>query len=267
MKKILFPTDFSASAKNAFQYTLQLAQQWEAQIDLISIFHLPMADAGSVPPEYVERILQEKKQQIASKMAAFVADADPKLLGKTRIDYGLFIAQEIVDAARTGAYDLIVMGTKGERNAVEKLMGSVTTHTMMQAHCPVLAIPAEARLGKIQQIAYATDFQPNEDQAIQQLMQVAQSLEAAVHLVHVAHQNKNLPQEPTLEGQYGDFAQFAIIASPSPQEGVDEFLQENHIDLLALYIPRRRLWEKLFHSSFSKRMVFHTKIPILAFSA
>ena len=56
MKKILFPTDFSPTAVNAFEYALALAKDLDATIDLMTVYHLPVADASSVPPQYVDTV-------------------------------------------------------------------------------------------------------------------------------------------------------------------------------------------------------------------
>lgn len=266
MKRILFPTDFSPTARNAFSYACALAAELGAKIDLLSIYHLPVADASSVPPEYIERMLEDKKHQLAIKMAEFLKICDPHSLGKTKIEYGIFVAQEIADIAREGRYDLIVMGTKGEHNAFEKILGSVTSNTMMQAPCPVLAVPEGAVYQPIRNIAYAADFNPGEDHAVQELLAIAEPFGALVHFVHVDTRT-SVPAgelEP-FHGSMRQFADFAVVSNASLQEGMDQFLHLHDIDLLALFIPRRRLWEKLFHSSFSKRMAFHTRVPLLIF--
>ena len=59
MKKILFPTDFSPAAANAFLYAHTLAEALGARIDLINIFHLPIGDASNIPPEYIQKMLDE----------------------------------------------------------------------------------------------------------------------------------------------------------------------------------------------------------------
>lgn len=264
-KHILFPTDFSATAKNAFAYAIELAKSLGATIDLMSVYHLPVADASSVPPDQIEQMLRKKKQQVAENMAEFIKGPYQEYVGKTRIDYGVFVSAEITEAAQDGDYDLIVMGMQGEHNRMEKLMGSTTSHVMMHAKCPVLAIPENAVFKEIQRIAYATDFYPNDDLAIDQLMGLAEQLQATVHFVHVTKQEIEQPADLTLTNARGSFDDFSIITSDSVQEGLDEFIDEKNIDVLALFIPRRRLWERLFHSSFSKRMALNTKVPLLTF--
>ena len=268
MKKILFPTDFSLCAKNAFNYAIQLADDIGGVIDMMSIYHLPISDAGSVPPDYIDKILQEKRNEVREKLREFTKDAPRNVIGKCRADYGLFIAQEITDAAHYSEYDLIIMGTKGEHNTMEKLLGSVTTNVMMQAPCPVLAIPEEATYKGVHELAYATNFQPSDQLAIDQLLEFTAPLHANTHFVHV---ETKVPVSTSVEDYFpggnipDGFSDFTIVNNNSVVEGLDNYINANEIDVMALFIPKRRLWERIFHTSVTKKMALHTRIPILVF--
>ncbi|MBK8493028.1 MAG: universal stress protein [Saprospirales bacterium] len=268
MKKILFPTDFSPAAANAFQYAHSLAEALDARIDLINIFHLPIGDASNIPPEYIQKMLDEAEADTLEKLREFAHPCLGKpTCGEIQPVYGLFTAVEITDLARQNEYDLIVMGTKGERGALEKFLGTVTTDVMMKAACPVLAIPAEATFRKIEHIAYATAFEPSDEHAVEKLMNLAGRLVSQVHFVNVNTQSdKQYIQDVEMEKDYPyNFTDFSIVHNSSVQEGLEEYLKQRNIDWLALFIPHRRLWERLFHSSFTKKMAFHTNIPLLIF--
>ncbi|MBK9015377.1 MAG: universal stress protein [Saprospiraceae bacterium] len=267
MKKILFPTDFSEVAANAFRYAIELAKAVEAKIDVVNVYNLPVIDATNLPAGYVEQMLDEKKALVQGKLEAFVAAELDAPLDQLIPLYGVFIPEEIRDLVREGAYDLVVMGTRGEHNRMEKTLGSITTFTMMNAGCPVLAIPDDATWQDIDYIAFATDFLPHEQQAVAQLMDFADKVAAEVFFVHVETKPNigTMQDYVTLSNYPYKFTDFAIVNSPTVMDGIDKFIKEKHIDLLALYIPKRRLWERLFHSSFTKRMAFHSKTPLLVF--
>ncbi len=267
MKKILFPTDFSETAASAFQYTAQLAETLGWKVDVMNVYHIPLNDAGRVPPDSIDQMLREKKRTIEERLKEFVNGSPKEQAGKLRADYGIFTYQEIVDAARQGEYSLIAMGTKGERNPIEKIMGSVTTHTMMNAPCPVLAIPEGAEFREIKHIAYATDFEPSDEHAVEQLMELAGQLNAAIHFVHIDTKASAGSMEDfvMVENYPFPFTDFAVVGSRSATQGLDAFVKDRHMDVLALFIPNRRLWEKLFHSSFTKQMAFHARVPLLVF--
>jgi len=267
MKRILFPTDFSPCARNAFDYAIHLAGPLDATIDLVSIYNLPVGEASSVPPEFIQRMLNEKRQATLKNLQNFILGFPDEHIGTLRADYGVFVYQEVTDIAEDKEYDLIVMGTKGEHNAMERLMGSVTTHTMMHAPCPVLAIPEDAKFEGLKHIVYASDFLPSEAEALEKLTELVQALDVRLGFVHVdtsgegAAKLKAWKQSPMAKS----FSDAALITNPSPMAGMEEFIKEHEVDMLALFIPQRRLWERLFHTSFSKKMAFHTKVPLLVF--
>ena len=60
MKKILFPTDFSAPANNAFVYALQLADKLNASITTLHAFSHPEIhiERGGIHPEALEHVYE-----------------------------------------------------------------------------------------------------------------------------------------------------------------------------------------------------------------
>lgn len=264
---ILFPTDFSEAAEHAFQFALMLAGRLQARIDLISVYNLPINDAARYPPDEIEAQLREKREAVVQKLSR-IAEQYPERTGKIRADYGVFVYQEICDAARDEGASLIVMGTKGERNPLEELMGSVTTHTLLHAPCPVIAVPPSSPIGPISDIAYATDFEPGDDHAVAQLTAFAEMLQSKVHFVHVdTSRGRAAPEQMQVSGYPLPFADFTVIYHPQPAAGIEGYLEEQDIGMLALFMPNRHFWERLFHRSFTKKMAFHTRAPLLVFNA
>ncbi len=271
MKKILFPTDFSEGAENALKYTVELAKRIEARIDVTHIFNLPFIETPGMTSAMLEKMISDKKDFVVQKLEAFVDAVPDKIKGRPIPVYGVFIPEEIHDLAEEGKYDLVAMGTLGEHHTqFEKIVGSVTTNTLMHVKCcPVLAIPVNSKWKGIERIAYATDFNPKDEVAASKLLDFAVTLGARVHFVHVETQPNIGEEEDTilLENYPFDFTDFAVINSPDLITGFDRYLNEKKIDLLAMFIPKRRLWERLFHSSFTKKMAFHSKIPLIVFHA
>lgn len=266
--KILFPTDFSDTAKHAFKYAIQFAQEVGATIDLLHVYHLPFVNASNVPYQQIDEMLVEKKEGVINALNQLKSDYAPEGIVEQLVPvYGVFLDHEITEWASTNQYDLIMMGTKGERAAFEQLLGSVTTRTMMQAPCPVIAIPEGAPYRAIKQIAYATNFAVSDKQATKQLNAFALKIGAKLHYVHIEKRKNVLGPNTSIRFDYypTPFTDFTLLKKESVMDGLEEFVQKEQIDLLSLFIPERRLWERLFHSSFTKKMTFHTKIPLLVF--
>ena len=267
MKKILFPTDFSEAASIALDYAVAFANDIGAIVDVMTIYNIPIDVAETVYPHTVDPLIAEKRQAILKQLNQLTSKYPNHIIGDKKAEYGLFIYQEVVDAAGSGNYDCIIMGAKGETDGIDRLMGNVTSHTMMQAPCPVIAVPQEAKYQPIKKIGYATDFIPKDQNAVSDLLKIGQVLDASIHFVHVEEDGHNPTDKKdwVLENYPIKSIDFTIVKAGTIEEGINQFVESENIDILSLFVPKRRIWERLFHASFTKKMTLHTKIPLLVF--
>ena len=96
---------------------------------------------------------------------------------ESEVEVGIPV-QLITKTAAEEEMDLIVMGTKGEHNRLEKLFGSITTGTIRRAECPVWVIPEKAIFKDVRSVAYATDLQENDPYHIWQATQISGRIQA-----------------------------------------------------------------------------------------
>ena len=118
MKKILFPTDFSEVSQHALRYAIDFAKEFDAIIDVWTVYQLTAVDAANLPPIYLEEMIKEKREGLEVQMSNFVKDIPQGLMGHSGLQYGIDVSYEINKLAEN--YDLIIMATQGERNRLEK---------------------------------------------------------------------------------------------------------------------------------------------------
>ncbi|MDP2113854.1 MAG: universal stress protein, partial [Bacteroidota bacterium] len=58
-----------------------------------------------------------------------------------------------------------------------------------------------------------------------------------------------------------------LIHNKNLPEAIDHFIQENQIDVLALTTHRRNMFTMLFNPSIARKLVLHTRTPLLIFHA
>lgn len=266
MKKILIPVDFSPASLNALAFTDKMALHMEAVVDVIHIFSVPFADASATPPQYLEELITEKRTTVTRKLKD-IAEKYPNSVGNTEAVYGFFPAVEIEEYAREKGYDMIAMGTRGEHSIIDKYLGSITSEVMLRAKCPVFGIPENAKFVKGGPVAYASDHHEREEVAIEQLKRLSKSMGAPLKWVHVNIKDEDVRIEeiPTTPGSDSDFSNWHVVHAASVMEGLDEYIKREKIASLALFIPKRRLFERLFHTSFTKKMAMHADIPLIVF--
>jgi nucleotide-binding universal stress UspA family protein len=137
-QKILVPVDFSDFSREALAAATGIAELRGAEITLLHVMIEPQA---SVPYEvYID--WQKVKGEIradAEKLLAQMA-APGTSAGKAvkRLEWGE-PASTIVQVAKEGSFDLIVMATHGRTGLSRLFLGSVAENVIRHAPCPVLS--------------------------------------------------------------------------------------------------------------------------------
>ena len=139
IKKILAPTDFSESAREAIQLAVELATRFGARITLLHCYQTP----AYLLPEGSILAGADLIADIMNRAGEALEAARRELEGKVPVDTllveGLPFVQ-IVNAAHEGSYDLIAMGTHGRTGLRHVLLGSVAERVVRRANCPVLTV-------------------------------------------------------------------------------------------------------------------------------
>lgn len=148
MKRILVPVDFSKSSRFALDTAAELARLSGGQVDLLHVWELPPMVApqeiyvgAALPRELFDRMQQDADRTLER----FAADAREAgvAIGQIRAMPGQPY-DTIVEEARRGGYDLIVIGTHGRKLLARIVVGSVAERVVRHAHCPVLVARAPA---------------------------------------------------------------------------------------------------------------------------
>lgn len=140
--KILVATDGSRPALRAVRYAAKLVGQLlskSSSITLVSVHddvglrHAKAFVGSDAVADYL-RELSEKELKAARKL---LASAGVKHDMEIRTGH---VAQEIVDCAKSGRFDLIVLGAKGRSAISDLLLGSVAQRVLATAKTPVLLV-------------------------------------------------------------------------------------------------------------------------------
>ncbi len=273
MKKILFPTDFSAASLNAFTYALELADSLGAEIITLHVYQLPVMDYDGVPPYLLETYnvfelgnFENFKGQVpVLRNLAIEKGLEHITISNILLEGDL--VYNILNTAKTENIDLIVMSTKGASGLEEVFMGTVAAKILTSAEAVVLAVPETAVFSPIKKIGYALQFSEEDRVALRKVIDTAKAIGAAVECVHV-----DTPDDKAKEVVVADFellfqndTTFHVVEGNDVESAITDFAASNNIDVLAMLSHRRGFFESLFHHSRAKKMAYHTKMPLLAF--
>ncbi|HSH68179.1 MAG TPA: universal stress protein [Bacteroidia bacterium] len=266
MKTILVPTDFSKPAKNAVDYAARLAKDLETSVLLFHTYHLPVT-ATEVPLMISSEELQRDNELALSKEANELSKKwGIEVNYKTRMGLA---SDEILDEAKNAG--LIVMGMNGAGKVTRAVMGSIAVSMVRKSTIPVLVIPEEATYKKPDKIVFACDYDPKVDiQTLNVLKKIAETFQSTLYIVNVKDKKEVVTQEEkaiavSIDKKLCDVQHvFYFPEKTDLVTGLDEFVNLKHADMLAIIPHRYNMMERLFHKSISKKMAYHTKIPLLA---
>ena len=276
MKTILFPTDFSENALHASDYAGLLAQKFEANVVLLTIYSIPIATDYQMPYDIQDFSMEMKaasEKNLQRFALKFIKTTNlPQERVSQRVEYG-FVADVITEIAKDINADMIVMGTKGASNLLEKWIGTTAQTVMKNAECPVWIIPQNAKITYPQKILYAADLQEDEISATQKLMEFVTPLNALCKVIHIddyfeADVNQEVKEKIIdLKEQFKDDDNVFVrnIRRDDIIEGLETYIKSYKPDVLALAVYEKSLFSKIFDQSITNYFVYDASLPMLIF--
>jgi nucleotide-binding universal stress UspA family protein len=156
-RTILYATDLTANAANAFRHALAIARRHEARVHIAHV--LPEVDAAVI--NYVATVMgedqladleigrkEEVARQIRERLAAFaraeLADFpdDLRRVAGVEVLHG-HPAAELLKAADRLQADLIILGSHGKGRLRYSFLGSVAEKILRKSRRPVLVVPID----------------------------------------------------------------------------------------------------------------------------
>lgn len=269
ISKIIVPTDFSAGAEQALRYALALALKTKAGIHVLHINQVAMVDS-TMPPETYQLFVKEIEEFTTSGFAKLESEilAPSGVVYQVESRYG-FVAEEICAYAEGQEADIIIMGTTGASGAAEILFGSNAAATVGKSHVPVMVIPKDLEFKDYSRIVYATDYNEPEFPAMMRLVYFAELFDCPLDVIHVKsdadryfNAENNFFKKNKAKISYPNI-QYKELEKGDVVNTINGYVEANHADLLVMAKHNRNFFDRLFHRSLSKKMAFHTKIPLL----
>jgi nucleotide-binding universal stress UspA family protein len=139
IRRILVPTDFSDSARQALDWGVALARPFTAEILLLHVVeNLTVGYASDLFPVPMAEVYEEISGYARTELQKLAAEVRAQgLVLHERLSQGTPSA-EIVRIAKEEGVDLVVLGSHGKGLLDHALFGSTTERVVRKAPCPVL---------------------------------------------------------------------------------------------------------------------------------
>jgi nucleotide-binding universal stress UspA family protein len=275
MKTILFPTDFSKNAAHAARYAGMLAKLYDANLVLLHVHNVPMVPQSNISYGVSSAISLNEKgvlEDLKVFTKQFINDSHlPADRITQRVAYG-FVAEIILEIANSIKADMIVMGTQGASDMMDKWLGTHAQEVMKTAECPVFAIPKNVSIEYPQRILYAADFKLDEILATKKLLYLAKPLGVSCKIIHI-HENfePNIGHivEETIKELEEKFKHEDVTVQQFNREdiieGLEAYIKTYKPDILAMAFHEKSFLSNIFDTSITRHFIQEAKLPMLTF--
>lgn len=279
-KRILVPVDFSEYSMQACSFAFNLAKDIGAKVKIVHIYFNPFYPNtflkqldSSKEYESIEEKVKENIQKLCNDI-----DTKIKVGDYPSVNYSYFIKEglpeeEIVLFADDYKPELIIMGTRGKNEKEGDLIGSVTADVIEMTHFPIIAIPHNtsfATIGEVKKISFLTNFSQRDLLAFDKMAQTLSGYNFTFEIVHISisekekwSESKQAEVKSYFTTKYSGLRiSFRQIEVDNFLTGLDTYIRNEQVDVLALTTSKRNVFMRMFRPSISRKMLYHSSTPL-----
>jgi len=261
--KILCPTDMSEHSVTALQYAVNLCNDLDAELHIITAYQVPTKSSSFVSIE--EQIKNNTTEDLDKVIAGITPLIKNDRIPHTHIYRGNAVPT-ILHYSEANNIDMIVMGTQGDNSLRTLLFGSVTKKVAAKAKIPLLAVPqvVKERL-QSNKILMALDNKVLEHESTFRVPKMlATTLGLKVDILHVAKEEEDFPFDPFISTYMGDtIGEVYIRNGQDPVKKIKQYVEENNVGLLIMIRREKSFFNKLFKVGNTAEEIAKTNIPLM----
>ena len=280
LKKILWVTDFSDEAQEAFIYAKAFADTFKAK--LLALHVVPdfspslYSTTAVIKEELVKRVGMMKKE----------AEKRLNALQKTsKVELTTFITEgnaskKIIETAEKQKADMIVMGRRGA-SAIEKLfIGSVANQVLRNSSVPILLTKKKRGKPTFKRILVPTDFSQQEELERDYAWKLAKGFDSDLTLLHILELHDYEFSPRVLDGMFDSVLKRLKTRKKREKEdirvtedvyrainasiGIVDYAETHKFDMIVISTCVHSKLERFFLGSTTEKVISYTSIPIFA---
>lgn len=258
MQTVIVPVDFSDISLHAARYATQLLTgHYGANMILHHVY-----DKTAFAAEANQK-LEELKAELSS-----IGIVKTTCLAEESSDF----ITELSKLARHQQADLIIMGITGRSPIGQTFIGSNTLKMVDQKICPVLIVPADAKYKDVKNVLLTSDYKNVQASTPSvPIKKILKTFRPNLHIMnvdsehYVAITEEYQAERNKLKEMFSEFnPEFYFLGLHNVDEAINQFAGDKNIDLLIVIHKEQTLFSKLFVKSHTKKLVYHSSIPVLA---
>ena len=272
MKNILVPTNFSENCAKAAQLGIEMAKLYNSEIHFLHLMKTPV--------DWVKLDKLKEKRYPETLKQIGIAKAKLRELERTAENEGLKCRTFLqYDAGQTDIlehsghfhHDFIITGSSGTKGVIREITGSNVEEIVRKANAPVIVVKDEDVTFPFKNIVFVSDFEEDISEAFNQVISIAKKCDARIHLLRINTKTdfnsiklglnpieQLLSKHPELKNY-----SMAVYNEPSVETGINTFIKQNPIDLIAMVTHGKSGFLSLFSKSIAEGVTNHSTLPVM----
>jgi nucleotide-binding universal stress UspA family protein len=257
MKTVIVPLDFSETSFNAAHYAVKMYHDRQ-DVSIVLYHYYSGSEDVAVAHEYLDSLKAEL--QISSTPIT------------TMVESGDNFIDRLTAYAHVKAAYMIVMGLTGKTKLAQRFSGTNTLKMAEQNVCPILIVPEAASYNGISNVLITSQMKyVEETPVILAVKRVLEDFRPSVHVLNVDESHyisltESFKEErDKMELLLADFnPEFYFMRLFDFHESINLFSNDKNIDMIIIGPQHHSFYQKLFKTQHTKKMIYQSKIPVLA---
>lgn len=258
MQTVIVPVDFSETSLNAARYAVQLMT---GHYGVSVILHHVYDKSGQATEA------QQKLEDLKISLRELGV-----VKTETLAEEGADFITELEKLARHRRADLIIMGITGRSAIGQTFIGSNTLKMVEKKVCPILIVPPDSQYKDVKNVLLTSDFKNvMASTPSVPIKNILKAFRPSFHIMnvdsehYVALTEAYQAERAKLKDMFSDFhPEFYFLGLQDVDEAISQFAQDKKIDLIIVVHKEQTLFSKLFIKSHTKKLIYHSSVPVLA---
>jgi len=258
MKNILVPIGSSDSAVNTLQYAIDLAQEVDANVYVISIFQ-ELSKAGGLSK--VNTILREDNENRLESVMSAVNRREVSVIAHP-------IKGGVVDGVERFnkhiPVDLMVLSPRSNSVRDEVYLGNMTGKLVKGTDIPALIVPEKMAFEQPANILMAfKNGAFDKKRQLEPLRKIQKHFGTEIHLLHVQTPDSTDEMQDVSKELNKMSSSYTASTNATTYQGVLEHFQSVSPDMICVVRRKRGFFKKLWEKNVVLKKEFYTSKPLL----
>lgn len=268
MKTFLIPIDFSATSVNAAEYAVDLTKDiTDINLILYNVYN-KISFATLTEKEAGSRMMVTEREMKRLKRKLKAGDNQNISI---EIEEGSFI-ESIEKYVLSNHIDMVIMGITGSSRIKQVFMGTNTLNVIRHINTPVMVIPPKAEFTGIKNVLFTSDFKDvARTTPFESLKKLLDILHPNLYVINVDSEHYieltddfKIERE-AMENKLSNYnPEFSFLRAFDFLEGINRFVETKEIDLIITMPRKHSFLSQLFKTSHTKKLAYHSHVPIIA---